>query len=125
FREVEIYGTNLYLPDGGRVIGGDGILTNLQFTNDSLLTNFGSATADIIGEDNIILDNDINVYIPPNFTITEAKITFINFPMVWYLENNNYVWGYVRNLKLYKETSDKVFYYGAYNSSFGGLSDER
>jgi hypothetical protein len=125
FREVEIYGTNLYLPDGGRVVGGDGILTNLQFTNDSLLTNFGSTPADTIGEDNIISVDNINVYIPPNFTIIEAKITFINFPMVWYLENNNYVWGYVRNLKLYKETSGKVFYYGAYSSSFGGLSDER
>lgn len=115
FREVEIYGTNLYLPSGGKVIGGDGLLTNLQATSNE----FSRLGYDYyyITDDFRKVPIELNIKIPKNFTITDAKVYLYHAPIHWIDENNSTDgWGYAKKIKLYKNSSS-IFYPTAYLGS--------
>lgn len=107
---------NIYLNNGSKVIGGDGLLTNLQFVSGNELQFLGFSPYDTIGgtiSDNNYSNIIINASIPNNFTIMSAIITLIHSPVNYYDGFNNsdkYFWGYSRKIKAYK-TLDLQNYY--------------
>src|SRR5574344_611652 len=122
---------DIFLPDGGRVIGGDGILTNLQYA----FNNMGWFSPDgsdirpsywFLGyntefyEGNGVWKNYLmaDIDIPKNFTVTEAKIRLLHANVRW--DNGSaQAWGYCRNLRAYKVTNaDSFSVYGAYASEY-------
>ena len=121
FVDVTITGGDINLPSGGKVLGGDGILTNLQFSSgdfkecgfsiNGLYYNSGSDYSTI----------PIIVQIPKNFTIESAYIDLIHAPMHWYNgETDKYFWGYSRKVKLYLTD---ISVYHRQGSVFGEYED--
>lgn len=106
---------NIYLNDGSKVIGGDGLLTNLQFSSGDELKFLGFEPYDTIGlsSGNSYNNIVINAEIPDNFTIVSAIITLIHSP-VNYLDgmasSSTYYWGYARKVKAYKTIGLENFY---------------
>ena len=115
---------NVFLPDGGRVIGGDGLLTNLQYTSVGSVSGWnllgygvgygygGSAT---FYYNSVIID----CFIPENFTIIEAYLTLDTMPVKTWNTNNVQIVGKPRNLKLYKNTNVG----GSFTYAYGVGSD--
>jgi hypothetical protein len=101
---------DIFLPDGGKVVGGDGILTNLMFSSAGGETPVGWVD-DGSGIVNWALD--ISYIIPSNFTITEAYVTLYHVPVKY---SNSY-WGYSRAVKLFK-----VINYNRVDKGFGPLN---
>lgn len=109
---------NVYLEEGGAVIGGNGILTNMQYIGISCNTSQLANTEGVIGSTGggfLGLSGDnwgrtkchyyktyhaCQVFIPQNFTVKEAYVTVIHSPTYY---NNSA--GYVRNLKVYNITN--------------------
>ena len=124
-KNVEVIGGNIYLPSGGQIIGGDGLLTNLQFTSGNTFEYIGYSASDTINK-NFYEDLKINYYIPDNFKIVSAYITLINMPVKWIIDvyddetfqntGTNIYWGFVRNLKLYKQDNSSSYREAYYNS---------
>lgn len=93
---------NLYLNNGGRVISGDGLLTNLQFQSAN-----GDTPLGWFWDGDYYHNMAINIpyMIPNNFTIIKAYVTLYHIPTyISLIESGttNYYWGYARNVKLYK-----------------------
>ena len=70
---------NIMLPNGGRVIGGDGLFSCLAYTSVGRFSNweilgFHTTGANITTEGVQYGDVFINAYIPDNFTITSAYV---------------------------------------------------
>lgn len=110
---IDQYG-NIYLNDGSKVIGGDGLLTNLQFISGDELKFLGFEPYDTtVSGTNDYYNIVINAEIPANFTIVSAVITLIHSP-VRYLDAmaspEQYYWGYSRNVKVYRTTGLGNFY---------------
>ena len=116
---------NIYLQDGNKVIGGDGILTNLQFSSvgtfegHSLLGFNYNSFSDSYDYADISIDVDI----PDNFTIEHAYLTLYHTSATWsyyneYTNENIDIQGYARKLKLY-ETSGSNQNYSFY-MTYGG-----
>ena len=106
---VVIDNTGIKMADNTQIIGGNGLMSNLQFVGKSLNYNannlFGqywfwnSATSSFeFKSDYIIIDANI----PSNFTIVDAKITLTEHPIRW---SNYPVYGYVREVGLYQVDS--------------------
>ena len=99
---------NIYFENGGKVIGGDGLLTNLQFNSMgpingwSLLGYGASYSGGLRFYYNYVT---IDCFIPENFTIEKAYITLDTSPVKTWNENNVDIIGNSRNLKLYKNTT--------------------
>lgn len=112
--QIDKFG-NIYLKDGSKVIGGDGLLTNLQFISGDELKFLGFEPYDAMGSgsSNDYYNIVINAEIPSNFTIVNAVITLIHSP-VRYLDAmsspEQYYWGYSRKIKVYKTTGLSNFY---------------
>ena len=107
---------DIYFPNSGsKVIGGDGLLTNLQFNSGNDFQSCGFAyyyTTESIGKEGLYL----NVFIPSNFTIESAIITLYHRPFKLYYteytgEEKN-VWCYTRKINLYKYDTLNVYDYG-------------
>lgn len=121
---------DVYLPDGGKVIGGDGLLTNLVFTS---VDKFGGYSLTGFDIDFFTTpstptfkkkDTSVDIVIPNNFTITSAVATISHTRMHGLNSSGSEVIGYCRNLKLYKASSNVapliIFGYGSeyfYNST--------
>jgi hypothetical protein len=113
---------NVYLPNGGKVIGGDGIFGNLQFKSDGQYENYGWLGFN----HNLALDTytnkdvSVEVTIPENFTILSAILTLYHTPIYWFdFESATQFWGYSRNLKLYKVTGTANYQFNmAYASEY-------
>ena len=122
---------DIFLPNGGRVIGGDGILTNLQYA----FNNYGWFYPDgsdvmsaywFLGYNTELYSGDgvwknylmADIDIPENFTVTEAKIRLLHANVRW--DNGPaQAWGYCRNLRAYKVSNASNFaIYGAYASGY-------
>lgn len=114
FREAEITGGNIYLPSGGMVIGGDGMLTNLVYTGYTRgrfvvgsgdyiplgRVGGGETAADQINELVFAID------LPDNFTVVDAKICLSHAPITWRnYDSSLNITGNARNLKLYKASN--------------------
>jgi hypothetical protein len=106
---------DIFLPDGGRVIGGDGVLSSIvvqsnifskMFLGASSLLPLGYTTygADIYPSSLVF---DFNI--PEDFVVISAKIILNHMPIKYYDENDIYTYtGYSRNLVLYKTTGYDV-----------------
>lgn len=106
---------DLRLLDGGRVIGGDGLLTNLQFISvgelDSGFTFVGFKEIDYYSQYGYA-DCIVDAFIPDNFTITNAYITiYISSEDVFNVENVSVGNGYPKQLKLYKGSGNEITNY--------------
>lgn len=87
------------------------VLSNLQFQSNVNATGefaFVGWESDL-GGDFLVRKLIINVDIPDNFVILEARITYVNIPINWY-QDPDYFWGYVRNLTAYKMTNFSTNY---------------
>lgn len=112
---------NVYLQDGNKVIGGKGILTNMQFMGTAYNTSQMNNTEGAIGStgggflgisgDNYNRSNfhyyktyhAAQIFIPENFTVEKAYVTVIHSP-VYYSYSSTTGTGYVRNMKCYNIT---------------------
>lgn len=116
---------NIYLQDGNKVIGGDGILTNLQFSSVGKFEGYGLLGFNYNSFDDsyAYADISIDIDIPDNFTIEQAYLTLYHTPAVWGYYNDSTkenvdIQGYARNLKVY-ETSGSNQNYSFY-MTYGG-----
>lgn len=105
------------LLSGGRIIGGDGLMTNLFFESTGPLAGGFSQLGYQTDLNNVFQKAGIslNTYIPDNFKIVHAYLTLITNAAYWELYSESGTWtglGYARNLKLYKGTDLPRYYLG-------------
>lgn len=102
--KTDTYG-NVYLGTGAKVIGGDGMLTNLQFISTNGRPYQFGANLDYSGQTPRYKASPIKVYadIPDNFTIVESILTLIHIPVKW----QNSIWGYARNIGVNSQALDE------------------
>jgi hypothetical protein len=104
---VDITNDGIKLKNGATIVGGDGLLTNLQFISTGKYASFDwlgfMAFPDLTYS---YQDISVDAVIPENFTIVSAILTLYHTPIYWYdYESETEFWGYSRSLKLYKATS--------------------
>lgn len=116
---------NIYLDNGNKVIGGDGLITNLYFQSDGQYENFSWLGFKVNSSSNNFSYADVSLdfSIPNNFTIESAYLTLYHTPAFWSTYNESTfetydVWGYSRNLRLYKITNPSANY--QFNMTYGG-----
>lgn len=115
---------DIYLPSGGKVIGGDGLLTNLQFLSNTKFSELGFYSL-MSDEANYRSQVVINAQIPANFTITSAKVTLIHSPVKWHDGYSGATfWGRSQNIRLYKTNNISNMYFELYANSDGGFLNE-
>lgn len=116
-----IFRGNIYMDDGNKIIGGDGMMTNLQYSSVGQYQGYSllGFCVDFVGENYNIMYSDtaIDIYIPDNFTIKSAYLTIQHTPVVWSgydtLLNKDYECnGYSREIKLYKGKQNFKFSIG-------------
>ena len=102
---------NIYLENGNIVVGGDGLMTNLQFQTwgqylGKNLVGFG-VDMSTPGAATSVKKNDLGIVIqiPNNFAVKHAYAT-INHSRVQNSVQSGTVIGYCRKLKLYKASSN-------------------
>jgi len=100
---------DIFLPNGGRVIGGDGILGNLTASTHRSLLGYGQISHEGVGLYRGYIT--VELYIPEMFTIVEAYITLQtfrtrNFYMYPESIGGTDEYGKVQNIKLYKISND-------------------
>ena len=94
---VKIKQTGLELANGAKIVGSDGLIsTNLIESNDNLcgiIMDFeGTRKQGVI----------LTIAIPLNYIVKSAKIRIYHTPAKWSIQGTSPVWGYARNVKLYK-----------------------
>lgn len=107
---------DIFLSEGKKIVGSDGLLTNLQFNSIGKYANFDllgySAISD--GTENGFIYNyidvSIDVEIPENFTILDAYIELQHTAIKWTDNQNVEYWGASKNLKLYKTITNDTNY---------------
>lgn len=117
---------NIYLQDGNKVIGGDGILTNLQFSSVGNYEGYGLLGFNYNSFDDsyVYADISIDVDIPNNFTIEQAYLTLYHTQATWSYYNDSTnenidIQGYARNLKLYETSgSNNYSFYMTYGGDY-------
>lgn len=126
---VEINTSGIQMATGTKIVGGDGLMTNLRFDSFSFSENVGdsksageyhwigftSSQYEEPDKYNIYIDIDI----PDDFTINDAYIKLRHIPNKFELANGNVVYGYARNVKCYiSEVKDDIYIEGYENSEF-------
>lgn len=103
-----ITGGNINLPSGGRVVGGDGLLTLLKFDSNIVSHSFLGANIFLpvyfSGTNNAKDSLEFDFDIPNNFTKTSAYIKLEHVPTTNQSNGSTIGIGFCRNLKLYKAT---------------------
>ena len=100
---------DIYLGEGKKVIGGQGLFTNLQYNSGGSFNGW-----DTIGYSSDINSNIIkkalavDYYIPDNFTIMKAYLVVQTTPVYTSINGTDAI-GYCKNLKLYKGNSKNTF----------------
>jgi hypothetical protein len=108
----DVTADNLFLNSGGKVISGDGLLTNLQYTSSrkQLGQSMYSYEGVFIQRSAI----DFDVYIPANFVVESAFITVYVLKtknsFIYNIENVKENYGKVQNIRLYKNTMDQEIF---------------
>lgn len=120
-RNADIRG-NIFLPDGGKVIGGNGLYSNLSF-NSGTMTILGFNLQEYEGLSVQYADLVISVIIPESFTVDSAKITLTTYGTTCNgrsMENDTEfeVAGHATNIKLYKQVSSNNIYYAWWYGTF-------
>ena len=123
FEDCTITGGYLNLKNGAAVVGDNGLATNLQYQTGGQylgksMVGFAINSYKTWDDSTPFKKNDlaIIIQIPDNFTVRNAYVT-INHSRVINSINGGTVYGYCRNLKLYKASSNKTI--GIYSDGFG------
>lgn len=98
---------NVRLGNNAKVLGGEGMMTNLSFENLNW-SELGYKTDNFSGT-NRYQYIELPIYIPNNFTIVEAKVTLEHIPVKWQGTGIS-IWGNARNIKIYKDSETSDFY---------------
>ena len=100
---------NIYLPSGGYVLGGNGLLTLLKFDSNIRSNQFLGANIFsplyYSGANNMNDSLEFDFDIPSDFTILKAFIKLEHIPTKNIVSDTSTITGYCRNLKLYKATN--------------------
>lgn len=121
---VNINNRGIQMKNGTQIVGGDGMLTNLQYMGTAISASTGKtgdfdfigAIANDLAEVNQKTYIQMFVDIPAGFTIKKAVITLYHQPVKYgYYANENdmynneysYAWGYTRNIGLFKSEPDE------------------
>ena len=106
------------MADGAEILGGSGVLTNLQFFGETTHVSLTGAVGqfDSLGfecdevrrGENMATTMLIAPDIPENFTIVSAKVVLRHYPIKYYNETTT-GWGYARKLKLYEMSGDGLY----------------
>lgn len=115
-----IKGSEVVLSDNTEIIGGNGLLTNLQFQSTNVKWSNKLPGSYFLGYNYAYSTGafknwlEIDCIVPKDFKITEAYVNVYHTPVNW-----NGTRGYCRNLKLYKVLSPlNVNINGAYLSEY-------
>lgn len=111
---------DIFLEDGNKVIGGKGILTNLQFAGKAYGMTMSNSLVDPAGGFLLGFNGELTgtntytyfrgyqiaqVYIPKGFTVEKAYITVLHEPITYDNTSGTSGIGYVRQLKAYNITN--------------------
>lgn len=104
---------DIFLSNGGKVIGGDGLLTNLQFNSVGIIDGWSPLGFNIDDRNNVLYqDLYVDYNIPDNFTIVSATLTLYCTKVLSAYMDGNYqtieTTGTPQQLKLYKGILDKT-----------------
>ena len=123
---------NVTLANGAKIIGGDGLLTNLQFSSNGEFENYSLLGFKNYYGDGISIQNSdvsVEVDIPENFVVESAYMTFYHTPINWsyYNENsqqNEELIGYSRSVSLYKviNSANYIFHMAAASEYYTDIS---
>jgi hypothetical protein len=110
------------LSNGAKLIGGNGVLSNLKFSgiesgSEATGAKIYSGDYGLLGFAGVLYDGPnaktrivFDAYIPTNFTVLEAKITINHFPMQVFNSSGGVAgWGYSRAIKAYKINSSNIY----------------
>lgn len=124
---------NVTLASGAKIIGGDGLLTNLQFNSNGEFENYSLLGFKNYYGDGISIQNSdvsVEVDIPENFVVESAYMTFYHTPINWsyYNENsqqNEELIGYSRSVSLYKviNSANYIFHMAAASEYYTDISN--
>jgi hypothetical protein len=117
---------NVYLENNNKVIGGDGILTNLQYNSFGIIDGWSPLGFNIDDQQNVLYQDAVLDYtIPENFTVETAYLTlYTSRVMTSYMNTSTYqnieTEGSPNQLKLYKGYTDNThsIYWGQGTSFF-------
>ena len=124
---VKINENGIQMADGASLVGGKGLLSNLQFVgnaNDLLANGVKRGNYALLGFVTDYMEAyrneiEIDIDIPEDFTIEKAYITLRHYPLNVKYDAQDKGWGYARKLKLYYTNStDKYLEYNVSGSSF-------
>lgn len=110
---------NIFLDNGKKVIGGDGLLTNLHFETSDMYSGFSIIGFSPDWDYSSFKKKDamLCVTIPENFIVTQAYISLDYSAIDGYDNNNSSVMGRPNQIKLYYSKSKAI---GALAFGYGG-----
>lgn len=113
---VTIDDTGIQMADGTSILGGKGLLSNMEFVgqgnmNDALSGSYGQVGFRVnnLNSSNFRAKVTIDAYIPDNFTITKAVLVLNHFPLEVKYQSITRGTGYARNVKAYMEYSNYMY----------------
>ena len=111
---------DLRLLDGGKVIGGDGLLTSMQFESVGQYNGFQFLGFNYNANNEVYKTSVSTTFnIPENFVVVSAYATLLHTPINFWDFNNTSITGSAKNLKLYKDFSANVNkIYAGFNSGY-------
>ena len=113
---VQINKNGIQMADGASLVGGKGLLSNLQFMGkaSTLSTGIERGNYGVLGfltDFTTAFRNEIeiDVDVPENFTIESAYITLRHYPLKVMYDGQTKGWGYARKLRLYYTNSESRY----------------
>ena len=109
---VKIDNTGIQMADGTSIVGGKGMMTNMEFVghgnvNDGISGNYyqvGFRTNSFTSR-NFKAKITIDAYIPEGFTITKAVVVLSHFPLKVQFQGQDKGYGYSRAVKIYSSSN--------------------
>lgn len=127
---VVINSDGIRMADGTSILGGKGLITNLEYIghsnmNDTLSGTFGQVgfRVNSLNSSNFKAKVIIDAYIPENFTIEKAIIVMNHFPLDVRYQGTSKGKGYSRNVKVYKESINSISRVWNIDSSFFDIEE--
>lgn len=127
---IDISKDGLILENGTKIIGSDGLISNLQFggivshnfyrkTTEGAYDTLGFEVEDVFYGENRPTLLTISPTLPKGFTIISATVNVRHYPLkLLGLDAQHIGWGYCRKLKLYYRTNTNIFgEYGIYEGT--------
>lgn len=109
---VKIDNTGIQMADGTSVVGGKGMMTNMEFMghgnmNDAISGNYYQVGFRVNGmrSTNFRAKITIDAYIPEDFTITKAIVVLSHFPLKVQFQGQDKGYGYSRAVKIYSSSN--------------------